>query len=61
MPGLCDSVTGLEFGDSLQFQAPIGGAGLTIEASGPIPPAEALLWGGGNDLEWGAGNILVWG
>jgi hypothetical protein len=51
MPGLIDSDTGLEFGDGLQFQTPIGGAGLTV-ASGTTPELE---------LEWGAGNLLVWG
>lgn len=51
MPGLIDSDTGLEFGDGLQFQTPIGGAGLTVEA-GTTPELE---------LEWGTGNLLLWG
>ena len=52
MSGLIDDDTGLAFGDSLQFQTPIGGAGLTIVVGGDTPELE---------LEWGAGNLLVWG
>jgi hypothetical protein len=52
MAGLIDSDTGLVFGDGLQFQTPIGGAGLTIDAGGDTPELE---------LEWGTGNLLLWG
>jgi hypothetical protein len=38
MPGLCDSTTGLAFGESLQFQTQIGTLGLVIGQS--TPPEE---------------------
>lgn len=57
MAGLIDSSTGLDFGTGLQWQTPIGGAGLDIVTE---TVAQELLWGAGNFLEWGA-LLLVWG
>lgn len=57
MAGLCDSTTGLEFGDGLQFQTPIGGAGLVI---GPTETPELELLWGTEFLVWG-GVYLTWG
>ena len=56
MSGLVDSTTGLEFGTGLQFQTPIGGAGLDINA-GAV--GGELFWGA-EALMWGA-LILTWG
>jgi hypothetical protein len=59
MPGLIDSDTGLAFGVGLQFQTPIGTAGLIIGPQGTTQLE--LVWGGFNDfLKWGVLD-LVWG
>src|SRR5690242_2553102 len=42
--GLIDTLTGLIFGNGLQFQTPIGGAGLTITASSDVNPPPVLTW-----------------
>lgn len=41
MAGLIDSTTGLAFGTGLEFQQPIGGAGLIINA-GSVPAGEMI-------------------
>lgn len=41
MAGLTDSTTGLEFGQGLQWQTPIGGAGLIISTD-PGPGIELM-------------------
>lgn len=56
MAGLIDSTTGLAFGEGLQFQTPIGGAGLDIVTE---TPELELLWGD-TFLVWG-GIYLTWG
>jgi len=55
--GLIDSDTGLSFGEGLQFQTPIGGAGLDIAPS--ESPEMELLWGA-DFLVWDTLN-LTWG
>jgi len=56
MSGLIDSDTGLAFGVGLQFQTPIGGAGLDIETE---TPEVELLWSA-DFLVWDTLN-LTWG
>ena len=56
MAGLIDTDTGLHFGEGLQFQTEIGGAGLDIVTESP---EMELLWGT-DFLVWDTLN-LTWG
>lgn len=54
------STTGLMYGEGLQFQTPIGGAGLAGEAQAdPEPPAQAdmVAWYRGDSLVDGSGGV----
>lgn len=58
MSGLCDSTTGLCFGEGLQFQAKIGGAGLIIQSDQIVAPGP-MVSESGDSLITEAGDAMV--
>lgn len=59
MPGLTDSITGLQFGEGLQWGTPIGGAGLDIVVSGDVP-ATAMLYEDGTAMLYEDGTYMLY-
>ena len=59
MSGLVDSDTGLTFGAGLEFQAPIGGAGLIITTSVPIPSGSIMITEASDTMITEAGDTMV--
>lgn len=58
MPGLIDSNTGLSFGEGLQWQTPIGGAGLDIVTD--TTPATAMLYEDGSPMLYESGDFMLY-
>ena len=59
MSGLIDTTTGLAFGAGLEFQAPIGGAGLTIVTSTAPPSGSVMITEASDTMITEAGDTMV--
>ena len=59
MSGLVDTDTGLAFGDSLQSQTAIGGAGLTVVVNAPPPTGSIMITEGGDTMITEAGDTMI--
>jgi len=59
MGGLIDSSTGLAFGEGLQFQTPIGGAGLTIQVNTPPPTGSVMITEATDRMITETGDVMI--
>ncbi len=59
MAGLIDTITGLIFGTGLEFQTPIGGAGLTIQVNTPPPTGSIMITEASDTMITEAGDIMI--
>ena len=59
MSGLIDATTGLAFGAGLEFQAPIGGAGLIIVVSSGPDSGSIMITEASDTMITEAGDTMV--